>query len=92
MHLGRYIPWMHLSAAGALHLTANVVAYIGPVCSYDVFLTLGLLLAVALSAGKVSSSLIIIFSIRPLVLVAIAITNVSQSLDVIRFTCSIETN
>lgn len=41
---------MHLTAAGALHLTANIVAYFGPICSYDIFLTLGLLFAVVLSA------------------------------------------
>lgn len=50
--IGRHIPWLHLSAAGALHLTANVVSYIGPICCYDIFLTLGLLLAVILSSGK----------------------------------------
>ena len=49
---GRYIPWMHLTAAGALHLTANIVAYFGPICTYDIFLTLGLLFAVVLSAGE----------------------------------------
>lgn len=53
--IGRHIPWIHLTAAGALHLTANVVAYIGPVCSFDIFLTLGLLFAVILSAGKHSN-------------------------------------
>jgi len=50
--LGRYIPWIHLTAAGALHLTANILAYFGPICTYDIFLTLGLLLAVVLSAGR----------------------------------------
>lgn len=49
---GRYIPWIYLTAAGALHLTANIVAYFGPICTYDIFLTLGLLLAVVLSAGE----------------------------------------
>jgi len=43
---------MHLTAAGALHLTANIVAYFGPICSYDIFLTMGLLFAVVLSAGE----------------------------------------
>lgn len=51
-YIGRYIPWMHLTAAGALHLTANIVAYFGPICTYDIFLTLGLLFAVVLSAGE----------------------------------------
>uniref|UniRef100_A0A6G1S3Y8 Solute carrier family 35 member F4 n=1 Tax=Aceria tosichella TaxID=561515 RepID=A0A6G1S3Y8_9ACAR len=46
----RHIPWFHLIAAGALHLTANIVAYFGPICSYDIFLTLGLMFAVVLSA------------------------------------------
>lgn len=43
---------MHLTAAGALHLGANILAYFGPICSYDIFLTLGLLFAVCLSAGE----------------------------------------
>ena len=51
-HQGRYIPWIHLTAAGALHLTANILVYFGPICAYDIFLTLGLLLAVVLSAGE----------------------------------------
>lgn len=49
---GRYIPWVHLTAAGALHLSANILAYFGPICSYDIFLTLGLLMAVFLSSGE----------------------------------------
>lgn len=47
---GSHIPWIHLLAAGALHLTANIVSYYGPICSYEVFLTMGLLFAVILSA------------------------------------------
>ncbi|KAG9510336.1 Solute carrier family 35 member F4, partial [Fragariocoptes setiger] len=46
----RDIPWLHLVAAGFLYLLADVVAYFGPICTYEVFLTFGLLLAVVMSA------------------------------------------
>ena len=47
-----YIPWLYITAAAALFLTANILGSFGLCWTYEVFLSLGLLLAIPASAGK----------------------------------------
>ena len=45
------IPWLPLSAAAALNLSANLMAYVGLYWTYEVFLSTGLVLAIPISSG-----------------------------------------
>lgn len=48
------IPWIPLSAAACLSLTANLMTYIGLQWTYEVFLSTGLVLAIPISSGEIS--------------------------------------
>ena len=45
------IPWLPLSGAAGLNLGANVLGYFGLNWTYEIFLSLGILLAIPVSAG-----------------------------------------
>jgi hypothetical protein len=47
-----YIPWLYISIAAILYLTANILSNFGLCWTYEVFLTLGLLFAIPATAGK----------------------------------------
>lgn len=51
------IPWLPLSGAALLNLTANVLGNFGVMWTYEVFLILGLLFAIPISSGKLNCSL-----------------------------------
>lgn len=44
-----HIPWLPLSGAAALNLTANMLGYIGVYWTYEIFLSFGVLLAIPIS-------------------------------------------
>lgn len=46
------IPWLPLSGAAGLNLGANVLGYFGLNWTYEIFLSLGILLAIPVSAGQ----------------------------------------
>lgn len=46
------IPWIFVTSASALVLLANVLGYFGVIWTYEVFLNLGILFAIPISAGK----------------------------------------
>ena len=46
------IPWLPLSAAAALSLSAHLMAYVGLYWTYEVFLSTGLVLAIPISSGQ----------------------------------------
>ena len=46
-----HIPWLPLSAAAALNLTANILTYVGLYCTYEVFLSTGIMLAIPFCSG-----------------------------------------
>lgn len=51
-----HIPWGTLSGAAALNLAANLLSNFGLYWTYDVFLSLGVLFAIPISAGKLHRS------------------------------------
>ena len=51
------IPWIPLSAAAALSLAANLMAYIGLYWTYEGFLSTGLVLAIPISSGEFAARL-----------------------------------
>jgi len=53
-----HIPWLPLSMASALNLTANMLGYLGIYWTYEVFLSLGVLLAIPISLGESFISLL----------------------------------
>lgn len=46
------IPWSYLTAAAACTFLANVITSFGVICTYEVFLTLGLFFPIPISAGE----------------------------------------
>lgn len=46
------IPWTQLTGAAILNLAANLLGNFGVIWTYEVFLTLGLLLAIPISLGN----------------------------------------
>lgn len=46
------IPWAYITGAAACAFLANIIVSFGVICTYEVFLTLGLFFAIPISAGK----------------------------------------
>ena len=47
-----HIPWLPLSGAAALNLTANLLLHFGLYWTYSVFLSLGILFAIPICSGE----------------------------------------
>lgn len=53
------IPWLYLTGAALCALVANVIASFGLICTYEVFLTLGMFFAIPISSGMYHRSKVI---------------------------------
>lgn len=47
------IPWFLMTIASVCMLIANLIANFGVICTYEFFISLGIFLAIPISAGKI---------------------------------------